>query len=68
MLILGWISVILAFFDSIFFGAFAVGIGFILRKDYNVRSHGLALIIMGVISGLFGIIAGNLLVWLISRG
>jgi hypothetical protein len=67
-MILGWGFVVWAFISgSILFGVFAVGVGYILRKDYDARSQGLALIIMGIASGLFGSVVGNLTVWYMSN-
>jgi hypothetical protein len=68
LLILGWIFVIWAFLSGSFiFGLFSASIGFVLKKDYNERSLGLTLIIMGIISGLSGIVFSNLSVWYVDN-
>jgi FtsH-binding integral membrane protein len=67
LLALGWISVVLTFFSSFLFGVIAIGLGYVLRKDYDARSQGLALIIFAVISIIIGLLAGPLLVSYISN-
>ncbi|EDL66672.1 hypothetical protein BSG1_04930 [Bacillus sp. SG-1] len=64
LLVAGWLSVVLAFFEgSLILSIIAVCIGIVLRKDYHDRKKGLYLIIFGIVMGL----SGPLLGWFVIR-
>jgi hypothetical protein len=66
--VLGWLAVIAAFVSgSIFPGVAAVCIGIVLRMDYEERSKGITLIIMGIISGLSGPVLGTVVIWYMDQ-
>jgi Na+-driven multidrug efflux pump len=67
LLAIGWISVILTFLSSFLFGVIAMGLGYVLRKDYDARSQGLALIIFAIISVAINILGGPLLIYYLSN-
>ncbi len=68
ILLVAWFSVIFAFLKgSIIFGVIALSLGFVLKKGYEERKHGITLIVMGIVSGLSGPVIGSILIWSIAQ-
>ncbi|MGE7909767.1 hypothetical protein [Lysinibacillus xylanilyticus] len=55
LITIGWINALFALvFFQLFCGIIAVCMGIVLRSDYHAKTHGLVLIIVGIISGITG--------------
>jgi len=63
LITIGWINALFALvFFQLFCSIIAVCMGIVLRRDYHAKTHGLVLIIAGIISGITGWILNYLFV------
>ncbi|MBN8203181.1 hypothetical protein JI665_22145 [Bacillus sp. NTK034] len=60
LLTIGWLSVVLLFFNLIppMLLFFPISIGVVIRRDYQGDKQGSAMIVLGLISGLVGWLLG----------
>jgi len=55
LLILGWVNVVAALLlFQAFCGLMAICMGIVLKKDYQAPTHGLVLIVVGILSTVIG--------------
>lgn len=55
LLILGWVNVVAALLlFQAFCGLMAICMGIVLKKDYQAPTHGLVLIVIGILSTVIG--------------
>lgn len=55
LLILGWVNVVAALLlFQAFSGLMAICMGIVLKKDYQAPTHGLVLIVVGILSTVIG--------------
>ncbi|UYB49482.1 hypothetical protein OCI51_11120 [Lysinibacillus capsici] len=55
LLILGWVNVVAALLlFQAFSGLMAICMGIVLKKDYQAPTHGLVLIVIGILSTVIG--------------
>lgn len=55
LLILGWVNVVAALLlFQAFCGLMAICMGIVLKKDYQAPTHGLFLIVVGILSTVIG--------------
>lgn len=55
LLIIGWVNVVVALLlFQAFCGLMAICMGIVLKKDYQAPTHGLVLIVVGILSTVIG--------------
>lgn len=55
LLIIGWVNVVAALLlFQAFSGLMAICMGIVLKKDYQAPTHGLVLIVIGILSTVIG--------------
>lgn len=60
LLILGWVNVVAALLlFQAFSGLMAICMGIVLKKDYQAPTHGLVLIVIGILSTVIGLLLNH---------